>query len=150
MKIKELTWRQPVVVECGATVEVAARLMADQGVGALVVVDDDVPVGIVTDRDIVTRGLAHAVPLDARIDFVMTMGLIGLPPTADLDELFAVFSTNAVRRVPIIDGGRIVGLVSLDDAVVSVINKLDTIAKVLSAQILFPHAGDEAPTPATV
>ena len=150
MKITELTWRQPVVIGCDATIDQAAHLMADQGVGALIVVDHEVPVGIVTDRDIVTRGIAHEVPLDARIDSLMTMGLIGLDPTDDIDDLFAVFAHHAVRRIPIIDHDRIVGVVSLDDAIVAVSSNMSDLAKVLTAQILFPHAADEPPTPVSV
>ena len=148
MKISELTFRQPVVVPCDATIEGAATLMTRQGVGALIVVDGEVPVGIVTDRDIVTRGLGAGVPLDGRIDSIMTMGLVGLDPTDDLDDLFGLFAEHAVRRVPIIDHDRIVGVVSLDDAIVSLATSMATVAKVLSAQILFPHAGDDAKPPA--
>jgi predicted transcriptional regulator len=150
MKISELTWRQPVVVDCDATIDAACRLMAAQGVGALIVVDRGTPTGIVTDRDVVTRGVAHDIPLDARVDSIMTMGLLGLEPSNDLDDLFAFFAHHAVRRVPIIDHDRIVGVVSLDDAIVSVTSNLSDLAKVLTAQILFPHAADEPPAPVSV
>ncbi|NND73726.1 MAG: CBS domain-containing protein [Ilumatobacter sp.] len=148
MKITELTWREPVVIDAAASIDAAAELMARQGVGALVVVDHDVPVGVVTDRDIVTRGIASGVPLDGRIDAVMTMGPIGLAPSDDLDDLFALFAQHAIRRVPILQRDRVVGMVSLDDAVVSMANSMASVAKVLTAQILFPHAGDDAPVPA--
>ena len=150
MKISELTFRPPVVVSCDATIEAAAKLMTRQGVGALIVVDGEVPVGIVTDRDVVTRGLAAGAPLDGRIDSIMTMGLVGLDPTDEVDDLFGLFAEHAVRRVPIIDHDRIVGVVSLDDAIVSMASSMAAVAKVLSAQILFPHAGDDAKTPAVL
>ncbi len=148
MKITELTWRQPVVIECDATIESAARLMERQGVGALIVVDRDVPVGIVTDRDLVTRCVAPGIPSDARVDGVMTGGLIGLTPTDDIDDLFALFSEHAIRRVPILERDRVVGMASMDDAIVAMATNMSSVAKVLSAQILFPHAGDDAPVPA--
>ena len=150
MKISELTFRPPVVVSCDATIETAAKLMTRQGVGALIVVDGEVPVGIVTDRDVVTRGLAAGAPLDGRVDSIMTMGLVGLDPTDELDDLFGLFAEHAVRRVPIIDHDRIVGVVSLDDAIVSMASSIAAVAKVLSAQILFPHAGDDAKAPAVL
>ena len=60
MKISDLALREPVVIGGNASVADTAALMAKAGVGAVIVVDGDTPVGIVTDRDIVTRGVAGA------------------------------------------------------------------------------------------
>ena len=67
MKVRDLTWRPPVTIDCGATIAAAAQLLTDEGVGALVVLDGDRPVGVVTDRDLVTRGIAKRIDSDARI-----------------------------------------------------------------------------------
>jgi CBS domain-containing protein len=150
MNVSDLAVRAPVVIGCDATVADTAALMTSAGVGCVIVVDEGAPVGIVTDRDIVTRGVARQYPSDGRIDGLMSMGLIALDVGYDLDDLLHVFRDHAIRRVPIVDHDRVVGLVSLDDIMVFVAEQLSGVSKVLAGQIMFPHAGDEARTPAPV
>jgi signal-transduction protein with cAMP-binding, CBS, and nucleotidyltransferase domain len=150
MKVRDLTWRPPVTIDCGAMISAAAVLLADEGVGALVVLDRDRPVGVVTDRDLVTRGIAKRVPFDARIDSLMSMGVVALDADEDAEELFAIFARHAVRRVPIVEDDRVVGMVTLDDALVSTVTELTDLVGVLSTQIAFPNANAEPATPSVV
>ena len=147
MKISELALREPVVIGGDATVAEAAALMASSGVGSVIVLDGQTPVGIVTDRDIVTRGVARSYPPDGRIDGLMSMGLIAVDADHDLSDLVHAFRDHAIRRIPIIDHDRVIGVVSLDDIVVHVTDELSTVSRVLAGQIMFPHATDEARTP---
>ena len=144
MKISDLALRQLVVIGGDATVADTAALMATSGVGAVIVVEGQTPVGIVTDRDIVTRGVAQAYPTDGRIDGLMTMGVIAVDVDHDLEELVHVFRDHAVRRIPIVDHDRVVGVVSLDDVMVLVADELSVVSRVLAAQIMFPHAASDA------
>jgi CBS domain-containing protein len=64
--------------------------------------------------------------------------------------LYALFGREAIRRVPIVDHDEVVGMVSLDDALVSTAARLGDLAGVLSAQIMFPHARAEAHVPAVI
>lgn len=148
MRVTDFAVRRPVVIDVAATIREASELLDAQGVGALIVVDHDRPVGIVTDRDIVTRAIAKGVEADARIDGIMTMGLHALDSHAELEDLMHVFTHHAVRRVPIVDHDRVVGVVSMDDLLVSVANNLNDLTNVMAAQIMFPHSGDEPPVPA--
>jgi CBS domain-containing protein len=150
MKVSDFTWREPVTIDAGATIATAAQLFADAGVGSLVVVDGERPVGIVTDRDLVVRALARGVASDGRVDAVMSMGVVALDADDDVEELYAVFGRHAIRRVPVVDHDRVVGMVSLDDAIVSTASQLTALSGVLSTQIAFPHARDEAPPPAVI
>jgi len=151
MNISDLAVRAPVVIGGDATVAETAALMTTAGVGCVIVVDAETPVGIVTDRDIVTRGVAQQYPIDGRIDGLMSMGLIALDVGRDFDDLLHVFRDHAIRRVPIVDHDRVVGIVSLDDLMVFATEQLADVSKVLAGQIMFPHAGDEAlaPVPAS-
>jgi CBS domain-containing protein len=148
MNVSDLAVREPVVIACDATVADTASLMTSSGVGCVIVVDGQTPVGVVTDRDIVTRGLAHQYPMDGRIDGLMSMGLIALDAGHDLDDLLHVFRDHAIRRVPIVDHDRVVGIIALDDILVYMVEQLSGVSKVLAGQIMFPHAGREAMTPA--
>jgi signal-transduction protein with cAMP-binding, CBS, and nucleotidyltransferase domain len=148
VKIRDFTLRHPVTIAADATVTAAAEALAARGVGALIVTDHDRPVGIVTDRDLVTRVLAKGVPGDARVDSCMTTNLIALDADADFDDLLHTFGHHAVRRVAVVDHDRVVGVVSLDDVLVHLASGLGDVTKVLAAQIMFPHASDEPPVPA--
>jgi CBS domain-containing protein len=149
MKVSELALRPPVTVQVDATLARTAELMADAGVGSVIVVDGEAPVGIVTDRDIVTRGIARGYPGDGRIDGLMSMGLIAVEADNDVEDVIHVFRDHAIRRVPVVDHDRIVGLIALDDMLVFTIEALSDVSKVLAGQIMFPHAADEAQAPAT-
>ena len=150
MNVSDFTWREPVTIDVAETIATAARRLADHGVGALVVVDGDRPVGIVTDRDLVVRVLARGASADGRVDGVMSMGVVALDADDDVEELYAVFGRHAVRRVPVVDHDTVVGMISLDDAVVATSSQMAALSGVLSTQIAFPHARDEAEPPAVV
>ena len=150
MRVSDFTWREPVTVDVAETIATAAGRLADHGVGALVVTDGEQPVGIVTDRDLVVRVLARGGAADGRVDGVMSMGVVALDADDDVEELYAVFGRHAIRRVPVVDHDRVVGMISLDDAVVSTSSQMAALSGVLSTQIAFPHARDEADPPAIV
>jgi signal-transduction protein with cAMP-binding, CBS, and nucleotidyltransferase domain len=151
MKIEELTMRPPVTTLPGTTIERAARLMAGQGVGALIVADDDgQPVGIVTDRDLVVRAVARGLPGDSRVDGVMSMNVIAIDAGADIRDAQRAFAEHAVRRLPIVDHGVVTGLLSLDDVLVALCGQLADATHGLTAQLLFPHGFDEPDLPAVV
>ena len=101
-----------------ASIADAADLMNREVIGAVVVVDHDHPVGIVTDRDLVVRGLVRRLPLDARIDNVMSSELVTLPADADLHDAMAVFQRHPIRRLPLIEDDRMIGMITVDDVAI--------------------------------
>ena len=147
MRIDELTVRRPVTASPDTTLEQAARKMAVEGVGCLVVTEGDEAVGIVTDRDLVVRGLAERVPADARLDSVMTTHVVAVDSATDVRDVVRTLGHHAVRRLPVVDGRRVVGIVTLDDLMVALNDQVGELTKGLTAQLLFPHAHDEPPRP---
>jgi CBS domain-containing protein len=114
-----------------------ASIMDRSGVGALAVVDDDKLIGIVTDRDLVRRGLARRLPLDARIDSVMTTDVVTIDPDADLGAVFRLLHFHAIRRV--MRDGRLVGMISIDDLIISLAANLADVARPITGGVLFGH-----------
>jgi CBS-domain-containing membrane protein len=110
-----IPYQLPVTVSPGTTLAEAAGQMDRAGVGSLLVLDGDRLVGIVTDRDIALRAVARRVPCDGRVDAVMTSGVVTLPASSTRDEVVRAFQEHAVRRLPLMDGERLVGLITLDD-----------------------------------
>jgi signal-transduction protein with cAMP-binding, CBS, and nucleotidyltransferase domain len=150
MKVADLSARPAVTIQPSSTVAQTAALMSRVGVGSVVVVDGDQLVGIVTDRDLVVRSLAKHLPADARIDSVMSMNVIAVDRHADIRDAIALFHHHAVRRMPVVDGDQVVGLISLDDMMVALSKVYADVTHGLTAQLVFPHGNDEADVPAIV
>ena len=148
MHAKEAARREPVTVAPDATVTTAAQLMDEAAVGALVVVEPDGrPVGIVTDRDLVVRALAHRCDPDARVDSAMSTDLVTLPADGDLRDALAVFEDHAIRRLPLMEGDRMVGMLTMDDLVVDLVSDLGRLTRPILGQVLFGHPEPATPVP---
>jgi CBS domain-containing protein len=108
----------PTTVDVSDSVQVAARAMATEDVGAVIVQSESKVVGIVTDRDLVVRGLAEGLGLDATIKQVASEQLVTVGPSDPVETAVEVMRSAAVRRVPVMDGDVAVGIVSIGDLAV--------------------------------
>ena len=96
-----------------------ARMMRDHRVGSVVVCDSEgEPVGMVTDRDLAVRSLAEERPGAEPVRECASMPLISGEPDMDLEEAAALMVTHRVRRLPVVESGRLIGIVTLDDIAV--------------------------------
>lgn len=138
--------RSAVGLRADQTVHEAAVLMEQAGVGALAVLDDGHLVGIVTDRDLVRRAMARGLAGDARIDGVMSSPVLTVDADADLHDTFAVFREQAVRRLAVVRGGELVGVLTIDDLLMDVAADLSDLARPVTAEVLFAHR--DSPVPA--
>ena len=147
MRVSDLIRRSAVAVRAEQTVVDAASIMDRAGVGALVVVEGDRPVGIVTDRDLMRRALARALPPDARVDGVMSAPLITVDAADDAHDVFAVLRRHPIRRLPVTSSGRLVGMVTVDDLLVHMAADLSDLVRPVTAELLF--AQHDAAVPVT-
>lgn len=108
----------PITVETTATVREAAELMREHDVGDLVVVEQGRLVGIVTDRDLVVRVLAVGGGSNDPVGQVATGSPVVVGPDDDLVGAARLMATHAVRRLPVVREGEVVGVVSLGDLAV--------------------------------
>ncbi len=107
---------QVVTAEPDATVREVAETMEEENVGSVVVVKGGEPVGILTDRDITVRCVARGDDPDAvTADETMTTDLVTVNAHDSIDELIKTFDAADVRRMPVVDGNEIAGIVTLDD-----------------------------------
>ncbi len=101
----------------GASALDAARAMNAERIGSLVVVDEGQVIGIVTERDILTRVVAADRPPAATpVVEIMTTPILTCTPATPLDELRATMRERRIRHVPVMEGDRLTGLVSIGDA----------------------------------
>jgi CBS domain-containing protein len=122
--------------------------MESKGVGAVVVVEGSRPVGIMTDRDIVRRGVAHGLSEDVRVDGIMSSPVVTIDADADLRHAFEILHGHAVRRLVMIRDGAVVGVISADDLLVCVSSDLANLARPVTAELLFAHRDPQVPTTA--
>ncbi|MFI9803190.1 CBS domain-containing protein [Streptomyces sp. NPDC052301] len=114
--VRDIMTGDPVTVEPQASVAAAARLMRDEDVGAVLVTDDGRLRCLVSDRDLVVRVCAdgsdpeRTTVIQAASEDVVTVG-----PDDSLDRALGLMREHAVRRLPVVEGDRPVGIVSLGD-----------------------------------
>jgi CBS domain-containing protein len=112
MKVRELMTKQPTTVKPDAKLGEVATLMKQEDCGSIPVVEDGRLVGIVTDRDIVIRGVAAGKdPKTQRVSEVMSADPVGIGPDQDVSEAEKVMGDRQIRRLPVVEGGRLVGII---------------------------------------
>lgn len=117
MKIRDVMTGNVIKVAPEETVEVAARTLAQYNIGILPVCDHrDKLCGLVTDRDLVTRCVAaNRSPAETRVSDVMTMQVTSANPDMETDVAAGIMGRCQVRRLPVVENGRLCGMVSLGD-----------------------------------
>jgi CBS domain-containing protein len=137
MNIAKLIRRDPETVARDVTCAAAARRMRDARVGSLIVAERGRPLGIVTDRDLAVRVMAaDADPEKVTVGEVMSERPIFLSESADLLTAVQTMRDLVVRRLPVVDAsGMIVGVVSLDDAILVLAASLEAAAQLIRKEM---------------
>ena len=112
MKVSEIMTREPSTLAPSSTIGEAATIMRQDDCGSVPIVDSGRLVGIITDRDIVVRVLAGGKdPKTTRVSDAMTADPVTVSPETSVDEAQKVMADRQVRRLPVVEDGRLVGLV---------------------------------------
>jgi CBS domain-containing protein len=117
MKVRDAMTSDPRTVDSGVTVVEVARLMRDEDVGLIPIVESDRVVGTVTDRDIAVRVVAEGRSAeDVKVADVASRELVTVDPDQDLDEALRLMAKHQVRRLPVVEeDGKLVGIVAQAD-----------------------------------
>ena len=114
--IRSVMTTRPVTVPAAAPVLDAARAMREADIGDVIVVEDDRICGILTDRDIVVRGVAEGRDLKrTAVGDICSRELSTVSDEASIDEAVRLMREKAIRRLPVVAGDRPIGVVSLGD-----------------------------------
>lgn len=115
-KLSEVMTPNPVTLPVKAGIVEAARLMKTEDIGDVVVLDGDRACGIVTDRDLVVRGLAEGTDIESlTLNDICTKDLVSLTPTDTVADAVQLMRDKAIRRLVILEGSKPVGVVSIGD-----------------------------------
>lgn len=116
LKVREAMRPSPLTIPAEATIDAAARVMDRRERSCLLVKSKSKIVGIVTERDIVRRVAAKRAPLRrTKVSSIMTSPIIAITSSATLEEALRVMAANKVRRLPVVDKAKLVGLVTVGD-----------------------------------
>jgi CBS domain-containing protein len=118
MNIRDVMTPNPRTVSPGDPIQNAARIMRDEDTGAVPVVENGRPIGMVTDRDIVVRAVADGAQLNRPVREIVTSGVIAATPDMSTREAAELMSEHQIRRLPVVEDERLVGIVSLGDLAV--------------------------------
>lgn len=114
--IREVMTPSPRTLDMRATVQEAARTMLDDDIGDVIICDGGTICGIVTDRDITVRAVAQGRdPAVTSVGDICSAEVATLSPDDSVDDAIRLIRDKAVRRVPVIEGGKPVGVVSIGD-----------------------------------
>ncbi|AQS66067.1 CBS domain-containing protein [Streptomyces pactum] len=114
--VRDIMTGDPVTVEPQTSVTAVARIMRDRDLGAVLVTDGDRLRGLVTDRDLVVRSVAEGGdPEQTTVAGACSDEVVTVRPDDELNHAVELMREHAVRRVPVVDDGRPVGIVSLGD-----------------------------------
>ena len=118
--IRDVMTTHPVALQATSSLVDAARAMRDSDIGDVIVVENGRICGMVTDRDITVRGVAEGRNISSlTLGDICSRQLTTLSPTDSVDDAILLMREKALRRLPVVEGGKPVGIVSLGDLAVT-------------------------------
>jgi CBS domain-containing protein len=137
--VKDFMTTNVVTIDVHETVLYAAKLMHQQDVGDLVVVEGKLPKGIVTERDLVRRVMAQKKPLDTQVSGIMSAPLITIEKDASIRDAARQMVKYKIRRLPVTNGSELVGIIAASDFARH-IGKKTLSEEILAAMTRYPFA----------
>ena len=125
-------------VQADVTVFDALKLMADKQISSVIVMDGDQVAGIFTERDYARKvGLQDVNPSAIKIADIMTRQLITVTPETSVNECMVIITDNHIRHLPVMQDGKLVGIVTIGDVVKDMIDELQFAVKQLENYITY-------------
>jgi len=118
MNVRDVMTTNPRCVSPNDSIQIAARIMKEEDTGVVPIVDDGRPVGVITDRDIVVRAVADGSQANKPVREIASSDLVCATPDMSTREATRIMSERQIRRLPVVEGDRLVGIVSLGDIAV--------------------------------
>jgi CBS domain-containing protein len=131
--VRDAMTEDPRSIGASASVVEAARMMRAEHIGSLPITDDEELIGMITDRDITTRVVAEAAdPKTTSVGDVYSRDLISVAPDHDLEEALELMARHQVRRLPVVQNGRLVGIVAQADIALKENEKTGALVEAIS------------------
>jgi CBS domain-containing protein len=132
LKVHDVMVANPVTIEPNALITEAAILMRDNKIGSVIVVEKQKVVGIVTERDLVRRGLAENRDLTTvKIRDVMSVSVVSVSPEEDVVNTAHIMRQRGIRRVVVMDKEDLVGIITTNDLVRNMKQNIEELGSIL-------------------
>ncbi|HEX8857354.1 MAG TPA: CBS domain-containing protein [Thermoleophilaceae bacterium] len=118
MRISEVMTHSVVTADCAAPLSEVGALMRDRNVGSVVICEHGHPVGVITDRDLALAVVADGVDSESSVGGHATRPLVTGEAQMELEEAVALMVQHHIRRLPVLDGHELAGIVTIDDLAV--------------------------------
>ncbi len=115
--IGDVMTKSVISVDAALTINETAKMMEDAKVGAVIVMEDNVPVGIVTDRDFSVKVAAHAYQITEPVKQIMSSPLFSINSDEPVRIAADLMHERKIRKLPVIDDGKVVGIITATDIV---------------------------------
>ena len=115
--VKDIMTKSVIAVDSSIRINEAAKMMEDVKVGAVIVMENNTPIGIVTDRDFAIKVVAHAYQITTPVKQIMSSPLITIGPDESVWMIADLMYTRGVRKLPVVDNDKVIGIVSATDLV---------------------------------
>ena len=117
MTIANIMTKSVISVDATITVNEAAKMMEDTKVGAVIVMEDNFPIGIVTDRDFVIKIVAHAYQITSSVKQIMSSPLFSISLDESVRAAADLMHERGIMKLPVVDGDNVVGIITARDIV---------------------------------
>ena len=115
--VKDIMTKSVVSIDAATTITDAAKMMEDAEIGAIVVTENNTPVGLITDRDFAIKVVAHAYPRTTPVKMIMSSPLYSISPDESVRMIADFMYTRGIRKLPVIDNDKVIGIVTATDLV---------------------------------
>jgi len=115
--VKDIMKKNVITIDEAESIQDAAQMMTDANVGCVIVTRKDVPVGIITERDFVTKVAAEGRPLFTEVSEVMSLPLTTVDPDDTVWDAAEIMRSKGIHKLPVQEGTQIVGIVTTTDFV---------------------------------
>ncbi len=115
--VRDIMTKSVIAVDASITVNEAAKMMEDVKVGAIIVMENNTPVGIITDRDFAVKVVAHAYQITTSVKQIMSTPLIAISPNESIWMVADLMYTKGIRKLPVIEDEQVIGIITSTDLV---------------------------------
>ena len=115
--IANVMTKSVISVDASITINEAAKMMEDAKVGAVIVMENNLPVGIVTDRDFSVKVVSHAYQITSPVKQIMSSPLVSINSDETVRMAADLMHDGRIRKLPVIDDGKVVGIITATDIV---------------------------------
>src|SRR4030065_1927775 len=117
IRVKDIMTKAVISVDATVNGNDAAKMMEDAKVGAIIVMENNSPVGIITDRDFAVKIVAHAYQITTPVKQIMTTPLIAIGPDESVWMIADLMYTRGIRKLPVIEDDKVIGIITSTDLV---------------------------------